>query len=288
MPTLGNLLAAVRHRLRGMDALSDQVAELTADITDTDLTLMLDAPASGAGIYEIGFEQMRARAIGSDGSVNLYTFGRGYNGTVAAAHTAGSEVTFNPLFPASTIAAEINGVLSEIYPTLYSVKSIDAIWAPGFTLPEDCVRVIAIYRADDSEEGWRPVDTWRFEPDVDKGLLLPYVPFDTTVRISYATRPGQFVLDDVAAVDADFADTTGLDSRVADLVALGVAYRLAPYIDLARSTAAGAEARADAQAKPIGQASTVARLLASEFAARLEQERMVLNREHTDRTHKER
>lgn len=290
MPTLGKLIADVRHRLSGVGAYTDAVSELQEDVNDTELVFRVDDASTGArrGMYEVGFEKIRVKAVDTTAAtLTCYAFGRGYDGTSPAAHPAGSEVVHSPAFPASTIASEVNGVLHELYPSLYSVRQHEAQYTlTGFTIPAEAVGVVAVYRQGHGAEGWVRLDQWRFDANSGNGLWLKHIVQGETVRVVYAARPGVFNLTAPDA-DADFAAVTGLDDRVADLVALGVAYRLAPFIDLSRMVVAGAEARADAQAKPAGQGAALSRLLLAEFTARVQQEQMVLHKENPIRTHRE-
>lgn len=290
MPTLGKLIADVRHRLSGVGIYTDAVSELVQGVSDTELVFKVDDATTGArrGVYEVGFEKIRVKAVDStNATLTCYGFGRGYDGTPATAHPAGSEVVHNPTFPASTVAGEVNGVLHELYPSLYAVRQFEAQYTlDGFTIPAEGVGVIAVYRQGHGAEGWVRLDQWRFDRNAGNGLWLKHVLQGETVRVVYAARPGTF---DLVAPDedADFAAVTGMDDRVADLVALGVAYRLAPFLDLARAASTPAEARADAQSKPAGQGATLSRLLLAEFTARVQQEQMVLHKENAIRTHRE-
>lgn len=291
VPTLAKIIGDVRHRLAGAGAYTDTVSELAQPVSPTDLTLSLDSAAftARAGIYEIGLEKVRVKSTDTaTATLTLFAFGRGYDGTTPAAHAAGAEVVHNPLFAASTVAAEVNGVLHELYPSLYAVRQFEAAYTlTGFTIPAGATGVIAVYRQGAGASGWNRLDQWRFDPDSGNGLWVKHVEAGETVRVVYAARPGVFDLTDPGAVDGDFATVTGLEDRHADLLALGVAYRLAPFTDMARLGATGAEARADGQSKPPGGGAAAGRLLLAEFTQRVQQEAAVLAKEHPIRTHRE-
>lgn len=291
MPTLAKVIQDVRHRLAGAGAYTDSVSELKEAIDATAVTIPVDDASSGAqgGVYEIGLEKIRVKAVDMTNSVlTAYAFGRGYGGTTPAPHAAGSEVVHSPMFAASTVASEVNGVLHELYPSLYGVRQYEAAYTPnGFTIPAGGVGVIAVYRQGAGAVGWVRLDQWRFDPDSGNGLWVKHVSAGETVRVVYAARPGLFDLADADVLADDFATVTGLDDRVADVIALGVAYRLAPFSDLARLGATGAESRADGQSKPPGSGAAVGRLLLAEFTQRVQQESAVLAKEHPVRTHRE-
>jgi hypothetical protein len=292
VPTLAKVISDVRHRLAGAGAYTDMVSELREAIDASALTIPVDAAFNGAagGVYEIGLEKVRVKAVNeTDSSLEVYSFGRGYDGTVAASHAAGAEVVHAPVFPASTVASEVNGVLFELYPSLYAVRQHEAQYATaGFTVPADATGIIAVYRQGAGGVGWHRLDQWRFDPDAGNGLWVKHVDAGETVRVVYAARPGVFDLSSAAVLADDFADVTGLDARVADVIALGVAYRLAPFFDTSRLPATGAESRADGQSKPPGAGAQAGRLLLAEFTSRVQQEAAVLAKEHPIRVHRER
>lgn len=289
MPTLRQLISSVRHRLAGVGSYTDAVLELTANLPAGETTIPVDdASRASAGLYEIGLEKIRVKSVdASAGTLTAYTFGRGYEGTPSTLHQEGSEITRSPLFPASTIAAEINGVLGELYPYLHGVKSLDVEYTTAFVLPDDAVGIVAVYVSDRSDTGWHRIDRWLWEPSAGQALALPAVSHGTTIRVVYATRPILFDLEATGAIDGDFATITGLDSRVADLLVLGVGYRLAPFADMGNLLATGQEARSDPSKQP-GRGASLARLLYAEFQQRLIQEQAILHKENPIRVHKER
>jgi hypothetical protein len=289
--TLGQLLGKVRFRLQGLGVQKDTVAETAAAITDSATSIPLDDATGFArgSVAEIDFEMVRIKT--ADAATNTLTVRRGHEGTDAVAHEAGVEVLMNPTWPRGVVAQEINGVLTEIYPDLYAVDEYESTIPsdPGepLTLPAGAVGVIAVYLEPRSTPGsWVLMDRWDYQPDGDLSLRLGLGYPGQAVRVVYAKRPGTFDLSAPAPLALDFETVTGLPERVADLVALGVASRLAPFMHLARTTTPGAEARADAQAKPADAVSVAARLLYSEFRARVQAEQMALVKEHPIRPHK--
>lgn len=297
MTTLGHLVEKVRHRLGGPNTSAS--ASLEAAVSATDLTFTLDdASGFSRGIAEVGLELVRIGSVDpASRTLTIPAWGRGYRATIARAHALGSEVVFNPTWPKGLVADEINGVLHEVYPDLYAVRHHETTMPTDprepLDLPDGTIGVIAVHYADPSlPDVWVPEDRWRFDPDStddDRPLRVGghHRP-GTPIRVTYAKRPGVFDLSASDVLTLDFGDVTGLDDRVADIIALGVASRLTPFLEVNRLPQAGAEARADAQSKPAGQAATTARLLYSEFRARVEQERRVLNKEHPIRVHRAR
>src|SRR5690606_16131137 len=129
---------------------------------------------------------------------------------------------------------------------------------------------------------WAREDAWRWEPNAGNQLQLGHATAGETVRVTYAARPGTFT----TAWDPaeDFETVTGMDRRISDLLVLGVASRLATFLDLARAAQRGAEAKADLREQNLG--SGLARQFTAQFQNRMEAERMRLNLENPIRTHK--
>jgi hypothetical protein len=289
MPTLGQLIHKVRHRLSGVGSYTRDSMELTVDLLEDGLIVRTDnVTGADAGVYEIGLEKIRVKSVDRSGnSMSVYTFGRGYEGTTPALHSAGSEVTRAGSFPASTVAEEINGVLREFFPYVYGVTSIDVEYTVPFTMPDDCAGIVAVFVSDlQATDGWRRVDRWLWEPDSGQGLKIFSAVEGEAVRISYAVEPIPFDLTVAEATEAEWSET-GLPDRLTDLLTLGVASRLAPFADLGNLFNVGQEARSD-QAKPPGRGVRLAVALTQEFQRALALEQQVLHKKHPIRVHRER
>lgn len=293
MPTLGSLVEQTRHVLSGLDASTDTVGALSAPLSAAALTLQVDvddqATVLPAGIVEVGFEQMRAKSTSTqDGTVTLWPFGRGYRSTVATEHPVGSEVRFGPEWPASSIAREINGVLLELYPSIYAVHVSDTT-VPGdggaLTIADpEAVAISSVWVRDEARtDEWVRWDRWSYSPQTPRSLRLGgNLTPGRDVRVYTIRRPRTFQ-EPFTAAD-DFATVTGLDDRLTDLIALGVARRLAPFIDVARLPSVSASA-SDPQAKPANAGMSAVRTLHSLFLSRVDQEAAVLAKEHPIHAH---
>lgn len=298
MSTLAQIVERVKVRLGGASTTASAV--LQNSITASDLTVQLDTTQGfSRGVAQIGFELVRVADIDQAArTLKIPEYGRGYQGTTAQAHTAGAEVLFNPTWRSAVVAEEINGVLSQVYPSIYGVETFETTFPADrrrpVEIPAEAIGVISVFIGDPSLPGvWIEETRWGFNPDGvgggDRHLWVggnwrPAWP----LRVVYATRPGLFDLSDPASLGSQFEAVTGLDPRFEDLLALGVAARLAPFLEVARLPHAGAEARADAQVKPPGHATSTARYLQQQFEARLEQEQRALHKEHPIRVHRTR
>lgn len=293
MTSLGNLIEFVRHTLSGLDADKDAITATSVPLGTEEITLPVeDTTNASIGIAELGFEQVRVRRVnGPDATLTLWPFGRGYRGTKRAAHPVGTEVRFNPSWPAATVAREINGVLLEIYPAIYAVRAHETVLNENtpVDVPAEAVGIISVWvrAATANNDTWVREDRWDFNPDGNTGAGLRVGGLRTPgdeVRVVYAARPGLFDLD--GALTQDFTTTTGMDPRISDLLALGVAKRLAPFIDVAKLPFISASAADGGETKSAGTGVSAARFVTSLFLSRLQDEAAVLTREHPIRVHR--
>src|SRR5690242_8088817 len=117
MPSLGDLVDQVINELHGHTTDQPAAASLVGSITTDSTTLALDfggVPWAGRpnGIIEIGDELLFVSAYDSVNSVaSVPAWGRGYRGTTAQAHAAGSMVTVRPRYPRKHVAKVINQVV---------------------------------------------------------------------------------------------------------------------------------------------------------------------------------
>lgn len=286
MPTLGKLISDVRHRLAGVGNYTGNSSELVEDLNEDSILVRVDdATKHSPGVFEIGLEKVRVKSVDpSSSTFTLFAFGRGYEGTTVAFHPAGSEVTRAGNFPASTVAQEINNVLTEIWPTLYGVVSEEFEYVAPFAMPENCAGIVAVFVSDErATDGWRRVDRWVWEPDSGQGLKVFEALHGGSVRITYAVQPILFDLTAVDAADHDWS-LTGLPDRMANLMTLGVAYRLAPFADMGNLFNVGQEAKADVS-KPTQRGATISRLLQQQFQQALINEQQALQKAHPIRIH---
>jgi len=298
--TLGRIIESARHALSGFDANRDAVSALSAELDNSATAISIDAAGgvgqgvvAARGLAEIDFEIVRVRSVDTVNSeLLLYPFGRGYRGTSAVVHSTGTEIRFNPGWPASTVAEHVNGVLREIYPRVYAVKSSETTFPVdrgAIEVPDAAAGVISVWVEDQQRIGqWLREDRWTYQPDsttIGKGLRVGghYVP-GTGVRVVYAARPVLFDL--TGAVSQDFVTVTGLDERLVDLIEIGVAARMAPFIDVGKLPFLSASARTADETRGPGQSLSATRLLYSLFQQRIEQEQAVLAKEHPIKLHR--
>lgn len=288
MSTLRTLIENTRHALSGYDATRDSVGALTLPLDSSSLTFATDGTDLSVGLAEIDLELVRVKAVDAGtGSLTLYGFGRGYRGTVAAAHAAGAEVTFNPTWPRVTVARVINEVIQSLYPRIYVVAeaTVQADQFGRLVVPVDAIGVLSLFSQSPIDDQWTRPNRWEFDPHAGAGdhrTLRVSDYSQGTYRLVYAKRPKTFDLSN--GVDQDFESVTGLDDSLEGLLALGVAARLAPFIDVARLPGLAAEARLEGNSHSDAAATT--RLLSALFQQAVAEEAAVLNRDHPIKAHR--
>lgn len=289
MATLRNLVEYARHSLTGYDSSKDSVATLVSAVSASATVLAADS-VGDTGIAEIGTELVRIKAADSgSGALVIFPFGRGYRGTVATAHAAGEEITYNPAWPVGTLAREINSLLDVIYPRIYvaAETTVDVDQWGFVVVPTIATKVLAV-KVQDGDGQWQELNRWQWDPHIDAGdnrtlRLSASLRINTTVRVVYMQPPGKFDLS--LGLDQEFTTVTGLPARVESIINLGLAARLAPFIDVSRLPTLAAEARLEGQNRP-GDNGTIARLLDNMFNRAVEQEAARLNQDHPIKSHR--
>jgi hypothetical protein len=287
MATLSYVVDQVRRRLEP-DYLAS-VTFLTADAGAGDLSLTVDdvSKASNGGVVEVGSELMRVRQVDADTStLQLYPFGRGYNSTTVADHANGDMVVLNPTYPFGNIVDYMNGVIGELYGMgLFAVATFESTYVSNvpFVLPAEVVTPVAVFTLNQQTNEYNQTYNWRFVPDGNSQLWLANAGDGQTVRVVYTKAPTML---DPDQPDQDFYLLTGYPERMADIVALGVAYKMSALRAAARVNKMAASASADAQAKPISEGRLLSQVLYAEFQQRVQGELQMLGREHPISLHK--
>jgi len=278
--TFEGLIDDVVNRLQGFGVNNDQFTTLESDLSPTDLTVKVTDPGRiSQGIIEVGTELMQVNSA-SDTTATIPPWGRGAKGTIAEAHTAGERVAMRPTYPRAVVGRLINETLSAVYPVLYAVKQTE-ITANGvqwqFALPADCQRVLRVEESQPGNlGGWNIVEDWDVvhganATDFPSGVVLSLkrTTFGT-VRVWYSAAPVKF------SALADDWSVTGLPFSCMDVIVLGTAVKLLPWLDTGRLPVESVEADALDNARQLGTAVSAAKSLKSDYADALAREASVL------------
>jgi len=159
MSTVGQIIDRTQRQLLSGVVEDRNKLAVAATATATTVVFSYDMAGIRAGsVIEIGSELMYVWSVTT--SSNTATVERGWNGTTATAHVAGSVAVVNPRFPRSQILESINDDLSDLVSPsngLYRVKAMDLQYNgndPMINLPStndviDLLEVRLRYRSND-------------------------------------------------------------------------------------------------------------------------------------------
>lgn len=278
MTTLLDLVNETHLMLSGYTQRQDQATSLVSDIAANAYSFTVqNGTVLSRGLVEIDDELIWVDSFDkTSNTATVAPYGRGYRGTTAVAHTAGTRVTIAPVFPRSAIERNINSAVEAIYPDLFGTSSTTFSFSAARTtypLPADAIDVMGIsWQSIGPSKEWLPIRHYRVDRTADPATwgggktisisdgIIP----GRTVTIRYTQKPVPMVSpSDV------FESVTGLPSSAREVIVLGAAYRMAVYLDLGRVPATSAEAAAQGTANPIGSAANLSRMLKQMYNDRL-------------------
>jgi hypothetical protein len=301
MTTLGNMIDEVLINLAGYTLQQDKATHLTSDVSTTISTiaaptiLSLGSTELGKGTIEIDEELIWIDSF--DRIANTATvspFGRGYLGTTAATHTAGTKVTISPTFPRYVIKRAINDTIRALGANIFAVKQTSFTYNAAITTYElDNLNIRNIltmhWEAIGPTKEWIRVKRFDFDalPSINTwGATAQTVTIGDiispgrTVKVVYATEPVAL------STNSDvFSTVTGLPESVRDVVILGAAYRLLTYLDPARASMVSPQADETDAKRPYGSSGNATRQLYSLYAQRLAEETKAQQQQYSARVH---
>ena len=278
MPNFSDLVDETLIALSGYTQRQDQSTFLTADMTDTQLTMTVsDAAVLSKGLVEVGDELMWVENF--DRATNVATiapYGRGFRSTQKAPHSIGDRVTISPSFPKDVIRKQLNNAVTGVFPDLFGVfyTTFSFISSQNtYRLPSEADEILQVtWQTTGPTQEWLPVRQYSINKNAFVGTfntgksLSVYdgiVP-GRTVHVVYTRRPQEMFLP-----SDDFETVTFLPGYAKEPVVLGAAYRVAGYLDVSRLPGQTAEVDQIDQASPIGSGGTVTRALFQLYQQRL-------------------
>ena len=279
MTTFDELTDDVLSMLRGYVRSQESVTALNGSLNSSAITFNVDNGARlGMGRAEIDDELVYIDSITTN-SVALQPWGRGVDGTAAAAHSDNARVTFNPLFPRFYVKRAINDTIQSMGVELKAQGVTTFTFVAARTTYELPASTFAIQQVTWQLVGpsriWEPVKRWRF----DSNANLTQFPNGKTIDIWDAVVPGRTVqiqyLKEPTSLSAGsdtLESTTGFPASCRDVVALGTAARLVSSIDVALLDPSSVQAGFFDERRQIGSASNVARTIYALYQQRLSEE----------------
>lgn len=268
MSTLEQMTDEVLLYLQGYGLDQNRATFLAADVDADDLVFSVDDPGPlQEGLAEVGDELVYVRSYNDSASTaTISPDGRGYRGSTAAAHTAGTRLTIGPTFPRHVVANAINDVIEAVYPTLWGVGSTLISFQPTqntYSLPLEAERVLSVSTDiyGPSEE-WLRVRDWRFDSAADTGSFAT----GNTITLGRGLYPGKdfkvtFSKAPTRLASGDDLTVSGLQSTAKLAIVYGAASQVIQFIDPARLQVNAVEADELDEPKPIGRASQIAQSL---------------------------
>jgi hypothetical protein len=289
--TFASLVDEVITTLQGFGVNNDQVCTLSETIDAAAVTFMVDqADVVSRGIIEIDEELMWVQSS-ANGQLVVPLWGRGWKGTTPASHALGTVTYVAPTYPRSIVSREVNNAIRAVYPALFGTASheftfVNGIWQ--YEMPADIDRLLAVDWRWNLEDGWRPMDGYELThgasvTDFPSGKMLSInepLMVGGKVQVRYSKVPV------LLSAPTDLYSATGLPDSSRDVVALGAAARLLPWLDAGRLPVETVPADSADQTKPVGNAIAVGREIRNLYAKRLQEERDALLARFPLRVHK--
>jgi hypothetical protein len=285
--TAGDLVEETLGLLESYSLDEEQSATLSADIGSADLTFTVNdargiATGLSPGIVEIDSELFYVSSV-DDTTATVEPWGRGYKKSTAAAHTAGSRVVSQPLFPRHLVLTALNETLNRVFPDVFAVKQTDkTVTVPVITydMPDDTQWILeAAWQVPNGMQYWKSCKRVRLSPtsgisglgDITADVadcMYPGAP----LRFIYAASPVEFTSE------ADDWSVCGLHDGMKDVIKYGAAVSPTISSELSRLQMATVEQQDRAKVVSESAALTTSRLLDQMFQQRLMEERKTLQR----------
>jgi len=294
MTTFNNLIDDVQLDLSGFTYRQDRVTYLVSAATTSDLILNVASTDNiGKGIIEIDDEMMWVDSYDRQANtITIAPFGRGYNGTTAAAHDTNTKVVITPTYPRYAVKRAINDTIGAVYPKVFATGSSAVSFLASRTtypLPADAVQILSMaWQSVGPTKEWLPIRQWRWDPlayatsfPTGKSVsIYDNVLPGRTINIIYAHIPtGMSNLSD------DFETITGLPSSMKDVIVYGAAWRLSSYVDPARISISSPQADELDVKRPYGTGTNVTKNLQALYLQRLEEESLKQKLQYPTRVH---
>jgi hypothetical protein len=283
MPTFNQMAEEVSRKMAGFTYRQDRQTHLMADLTSSSLSVTVSSAENiSSGIIQIDDELLYVDSYNrSTGVLTIPPYGRGYNGTVAVAHTTGAKVVISPTYPTVDIKSAINETIQSVFPDIYTPHTYTFTFSPAkstYGLPADAINVLSVsYQSIGPSKEWVPIRSYRidnmantasFDGSSNSITLYSGVQAGRTVQVYYSGEP-----DILVNGSDEFTTTTGLSQSCKDVIIFGAAYRLSSFIDPGHLSYSTAEADAQSQAT-LSSRSFAAGANASKYLYAIYQQRL--------------
>jgi hypothetical protein len=301
---LNELTDEVLINLAGYTIQQDKATHLTSPITTTTSTIaaptifsVADAQRLGSGIVEIDDELLWVDSvdrISNTGTVSPY--GRGFMGSTADTHVAGSKVTISPTFPKHVVKRAIQDTIRAMGSSIFAVKQTSFTFSSSaintYELDNKNIQNILTMHWQDigSSREWIRIKRWELDSFPDTATwgegaqtvtIGDRIVSGRKVKIVYTTVPTTLSTTSTSS----FTTQTGLPESCRDIVILGASYRLIAYLDPARTGAQSPQADETDNKRTFGSATNAYRQLFALYTQRLSEETMSQQQQYPPRVH---
>jgi len=281
MSTFSQLIDQTLMHLYGYTTIQDQATHLSTNVSASATTLQIaDTTAISRGVVEIGDELIWVDDVNtSTGGLTVPPYGRGFRGTEAVTHDAGTRVVSSPLFPRKIVRDTLNDAIRSVYPELFAVGETTFTYNSAistYALPAGALDVLSVsWQTTGPSQEWLPIRRMRVDKHAATGTFSSGVTLNIydqivpgrTISVVYTKEPSALVND-----SDEFTTVTGLPRSCEDLIRLGASYRLVPFFDSPHLSGSSAEADFSSQQRGIGSSAQLSRFLLQMYQVRLQEE----------------
>lgn len=276
MATFQQLSEEVLLRLESLSAEQAMVGTLTSSITNSATTFTSANTALSTGIMQIEDELVYVQNFDRTTGVATNVI-RGWRGTTAAAHNAGSVVLSNPKYPLHLIKTAINTTINSLYPSAWAVSIEDILFENTkyiYQLPANVRGVVSVNVLHPTTEdyGYTPLREWKFNPapggtnDGYTAIEFAEIVPNADVRVICRTEPAPLV-----SASDEFTTVTGLPEYVKETVILGTLWRVFSSVDVGRIAVNSADQTLLSAAAPVGKGTDISKYLLGQYQQSLDE-----------------
>lgn len=251
----------------------------------TSLSFTYDlGPLQAGAIVSVGLEDCYVWS--TDATSKTAEVDRGYQSTVATAHSTGDRVRVAPRWTDAQIVRALNAELANLFAQgLYGIDATEVTYVSstdGYNLPAAAVSVHKVMVQDYTGDNWYPLDAWRVEhsqntTDFASGVALfvrGYSALDgQKLRVIYKRTFGT-----LAAYTDDATTTAFLPASATDVLAMGTAINLLVGREVAQRLYETQGSTRRSEDNPPGAAAQSFTPIIRQYQARLQAEKRSLAR----------
>lgn len=287
MPTISDLVEDVAAGLRGYVRNQEQVTYLTADVTDSDTTFLVgNGSRISPGRLSVGDEIVEVDSVDGN-TVNVFPFGRGADGSTAAAHTANTRVVANPLFPRHRVMENLVDSVRSVATQVPGVGQYEFTFDAGtaaFDLPSDLAQIISVQAERPGlVNHWETVNRFRIEKQAESSAF----PGGNSIVPIAGAWPGKKVLvtytktaPAVISPSDDVVSDFGLRPTLRDVITMGTVARILSMVDISSLDPSSVQALMVDEKRMPGSSGKVVSQLWALYRERLEEERSLFLRQN--------